>query len=201
MPNWCDNEVIITGDKATLDAILESSRYSDNPFSMEAFLRTPPQVLENKSGISEDKNAILQALGGNTNYDYDNWYEWRIANWGCKWDMSEMKIDRTERSIFLTYLTPWSPNNQFWNYFSKKFPTLTITHHYLEEGMNFIGEAEYQNGINNDTCVDISSEMLRKLNVELDADGYPVEDSEYSLWDLFPLSNTLAEIEKEKVNG
>jgi hypothetical protein len=188
MPNWCENEVMITGDKELLDFIQLNSRYSDNEFSMERFRPTPPQVLENKSGISEDKEAIAQAVLGNTNYEYDNWYEWRIANWGTKWDLADLNVDRSERTIFLNYNTAWAPNIPFWTYFSNVYPSLKITHNYLEEGMCFIGEAEYQDGQVSDYCIDINDDLWKLAGATFDEDGYVNNYDDASLWKLFPLS-------------
>lgn len=189
MPNWCGNEVMITGDKDTLDFIQANSRYSDNEFSMERFRPTPPKVLENNSGISEDKDAIIEALLGNTDYDYDNWYEWRVANWGTKWDLADLSVDRTERTIFLNYNTAWAPNIPFWTYFSRVYPSLKITHSYIEEGMCFIGEAQYQDGEVDDYCIDIDDDLWKLAGATFDEDGYVNNYDEASLWKLFPLSS------------
>ena len=188
MPNWCSNEVIIEGDPETLDLIQSVSAYGDLPFSMEAFKPTPPLLLE-RSGISKDGNAIGEAILGNTDYQYDNWYEWRIANWGTKWDIGELQIDRTRRGIYLNYETAWAPNVNFWTYFSTLYPTLKITHHFVEEGMCFIGQVLYKDGDADEISRNISDEDYIKAGASLDSDGYITEDSRYDLWDLFPLSS------------
>lgn len=36
-----------------------------------------------------------------------SWYEWRIANWGVKWNAGDISIDNYEMSI--SFSTPWSP--------------------------------------------------------------------------------------------
>jgi hypothetical protein len=154
---------------------------------MEAFRPTPPLLLE-KSGISADGDALGRAFVGDTNYEYDNWYEWRIAHWGTKWDITDLQLDRTRRTIFLNYQTAWAPNVNFWTYFSRLYPTLNITHHFLEEGMCFIGQALYKDGEVDEISRTISNEDYIKAGASLDDDGYTTEDSEYNLWNLFPLS-------------
>lgn len=188
MPNWCENEVLIEGDSKTLDFIQTVSGYSDLPFSMEAFKPTPPLLLENKSGISEDGNAIGQAILGNTDYEYDNWYEWRIANWGTKWDIADLQVDRTEHIIFLDYNTAWAPNVSFWTYFSKLYPSVKITHSYLEEGVGFIGQASYEDGEVEDVVINLEDEHYIKAGASINEDGTITDYAEYNLWNLFPLS-------------
>lgn len=38
-------------------------------------------------------------------YGYATWYEWSLANWGCKWDCSHANIDGDD----IRFMTPWSP--------------------------------------------------------------------------------------------
>lgn len=43
-------------------------------------------------------------------YGYDNWYNWCVSNWGCKWDASHMDpptVDATQ--VRIRFETPWSP--------------------------------------------------------------------------------------------
>jgi hypothetical protein len=43
-----------------------------------------------------------------------NWYNWQVANWGCKWDASStdfILISDTELNI--TFDTPWCPPDGF----------------------------------------------------------------------------------------
>ena len=39
-------------------------------------------------------------------YGYDNWYDWRLANWGVKWNASESSYD--EECESLHFDTPWA---------------------------------------------------------------------------------------------
>ena len=38
-------------------------------------------------------------------YGYDNWYDWRLANWGCKWNASDSEYDGEDN---VRFDTPWS---------------------------------------------------------------------------------------------
>lgn len=60
-------------------------------------------------------------------YGYRNWYDWKNAQWGCKWDTFD-----AERHIFNTecvrydYETPWSPPTTLFEKVSKEYPGLTF---------------------------------------------------------------------------
>jgi hypothetical protein len=169
MPNWCDNEVVITADDPkVLQKIMEIAPGEETKFSMENFVPTPDEFPESQS--SRD------------------WYDWRVNNWGTKWDLGEVYINQLGESISLGYSTAWSPNVNFWAEFSKLYP-VKISHRYFEEGMCFIGEAEIENGKIDDFCVEIDERVYKAAGAILDADGnvdWEI-DQEYNLYDVFPL--------------
>ncbi len=41
------------------------------------------------------------------NYDAINWYEWRIKNWGCKWNSNNLTIG--DKGNTFSFETPWDP--------------------------------------------------------------------------------------------
>jgi hypothetical protein len=41
------------------------------------------------------------------NYDALNWYEWRIKNWGCKWNSDNLTIG--DKGNTFSFETPWDP--------------------------------------------------------------------------------------------
>jgi hypothetical protein len=169
MPNWCSNEVVITAnDPAVIEKIMSIAPGEDSEFSMENFVPTP--------------NELLEGTG---------WYEWRIKEWGTKWDMSELYMSTSERSISLGYSTAWSPNIAFWESFSKFYP-VKISHQYLEEGMCFIGEASIEDGRVEDYTTEITSSLYERAGATLDADGNIDwdKDQDYNLFDVFPLGTS-----------
>lgn len=73
--------------------------------------------LEKVDGLDEDdrKNAI-QAVKAIEATGYANWYDWRIDNWGCKWDAdSEISESSSftepfaDPGLVVDLSTPWSP--------------------------------------------------------------------------------------------
>jgi hypothetical protein len=87
MPNWCENRFVIAGNSKDLDSInqvladIESD--SDSGF-FNVFFPTPQELLD-QSTILED-----EAIKANVEkYGAKDWYDWRIKNWGVKWDIKD----------------------------------------------------------------------------------------------------------------
>lgn len=88
MPNWCVNTLIVnTGDKPELER-----------FKAET---ADPQ------GDREEQILSFAALVPEPEYkNPDDWYNWRIENWGCKWNPSEPDvIDETSDSVQYSFDT------------------------------------------------------------------------------------------------
>lgn len=187
MPNWCQNEVDITGDEATIKKIADIIE-ARGQFLMNDFVPMP-QHLEGTTSPDGSDN-FQEALNSNREISYTNWYDWRLAHWGTKWDLDEnTQHNISETEIGLGFDTAWSPNCDFWELFTEKYPTLTVEHKYLEDGMEFIGEATYKQGQMDGFHTNITDDMYVKVGVILDDEGNFDwnADQDYNLWDLFPL--------------
>ena len=221
MPNWATNNVEVYGDRATLERILEDASkgnyenydYSSwnketgkydkstthpNRFSFESLVPMAVELVGfNSKTYNTDKSreSFTNAMAGNLDYDYDNWYDWRLAHWGTKWDLDQesltlnpIELSGKEYRFTLGFSTAWSPACQFWTTLSEKYG-VRVVNHYYEGGVNFIGTYEVDSGeILNDTCVDISPEMYRKAGAVLDKDGeIDWDESDIDLSTLFPI--------------
>jgi hypothetical protein len=80
-------------------------------------------------------------------YGYSNWYDWKNANWGCKWSAREvMRHAISQGSIQYNYETPWSPPSTLFETISKEYPGLVF--HFEcndEDGTEF--SFDIQNGM------------------------------------------------------
>ena len=175
MPNWCTNEVDIVGDRETIQQVVETVKNKDagaGIFQMNDFVPMPNEL-----------------EGTTAPQDTPNWYNWRVSNWGTKWDLDEeTQMIVEEKSIGLGFNTAWSPNCEFWTAFSEKYPTLEIHHRYYEEGMSFIGEAFYKDGNCEDNCEDITNEIWERAGAVLDDEGeVDWDNSDVNLFSVFPL--------------
>lgn len=204
MPNWCSNDIDIMGAsdnmeefqaflvKAGLDT--EDARDKATAYgtdtSHELFNRLVPmpEHLRGTTAMATDESEFMQALHGNQDIDYKDWYTWSLAHWGTKWDVDLRHADLTDNVLALSYDTAWSPANHVWEYITKEFPSLLIKVKYVEEGMNFIGETWYTEGeCIKDICLEITSQMYKDAGATLDEDGAVDwdEDQDYNLYELF----------------
>ena len=128
MPNWCENEVTITGD--TEEQIEEFKKYvtaGECEFSFDAIIPMPENI----------KETTYNHLGSNVN---PNWYDWSIENWGTKWDADDVQIvDEDENSIKYIFDTAWSPPEPICVALRTKFPAINIFWFYREDGMQIAG--------------------------------------------------------------
>lgn len=210
MPNWCSNEVTVyansredlarllsmaiqpvEGDDENTDDSVEKS-----PFRMESILTTPREIMDN-SRVDKEGKQLQNAIAGNTDYKYDNWYDWRVANWGTKWDMSDVQLDKVvptgeeigkQYSFNLFYQTAWSPNTEFWKYVCNMGPFI-VEMRYIEEGMGYIGETTISKDNVDDYCTQMTTEMFASIGAVIDEDGeVNWDETDVNEWDIFPLN-------------
>ena len=189
MPNWNENIITIEGDDYEINRLLEKSvgtasmdDGSDNeiPFLMENFFPCPKK---------EDSDK-----------PFDGWYQWRLQNWGCKWDMDNVFCDRNKKEVELSYQTPWGPNSEFWDKISEDFPKLNITLSYYEGGMMFGGRVEWEDGdrtVDNHYAIENGSNIdeLKDFAIDMKDLGF-----EWAYNDIheYVITDLLEELEEEK---
>jgi hypothetical protein len=200
MPNWCDNTVEVVGSKEVLETILAKAKDDESPFSFQKLVPQPEFLDETKrSGSDAGEVEWMNALAGNTKFGYTDWYNWRLGNWGTKWDLSfdttqvSKIVPTTDGKQFkfeIGYTTAWSPALTFWQNLSEQYP-IRVKNLYAEEGVGFLGRAFIENGELDDECIDITPEIYKSLGVPLDEDGYVDWDNadEYDLYDYFKEEN------------
>lgn len=67
-------------------------------------------------------------------YVTGDWYDWNVANWGTKWDASEIQpLTDTDSNIGWAFETPWSPPIEFIDKVAMQYPTLRFSLSYEEE--------------------------------------------------------------------
>lgn len=109
-----------------------------------------PQEIEDlkakyKNDFEDTINLGRQAIDNINKYGYTDWYEWRLANWGCKWNSCNSFIAHDKKTI--CFDTAWVPSIQIINKLSRMHPELKITYDYAEEQTGFMsGHIEYENG-------------------------------------------------------
>lgn len=141
MPNYCDNELKITGLQKDVVKFL-------NDFSKKS---------EESDTLDFDMNNIVPQPSTPDDPEF-NWYNWRLDNWGCKWNINiyntvedayDQIIDAEaddEVETVIPYETPWGPNLEFLQIASRKYPDLEFNSKFYEPGCEVAGDFTYING-------------------------------------------------------
>lgn len=189
MPNWCFNKLVVSGSKESMkefNAVLKSG--GDNEFRMEKFHPIPDELSNTVSPNrfhNRSQKEVLQRNGktkmvdvdvfGRTEkefkthnsmlvkkYGFDNWYDWCMTNWGCKWDMIypiEVYNNNAERYC-VSYETPWDPNFEFVCYLLSLFPGLSFSLTYNDGSGCDYSSGTYEINADNIELIDEKIEVL-----------------------------------------
>jgi hypothetical protein len=156
MPNHTDNRVILSHDDS--------------------------QMIDNIYNVMNTENTelchyLIPEPRDDENEPTSGWYDWRIENWGTKWDVYNATCDRMDaNTLVLRFDTAWSPPMPVYEKLTDM--GFEVTARYLDEGWMFIGE--YTDG--DDWCTQ---------DVENVVNDYPELDDE------FGISEYLAEYAEE----
>ena len=140
MPNHTDNRVILSHDDSQkIDMIYNIMNTDDTPLCQT--LIPMPKALEGTQGLS----------------DSPNWYDWRLQNWGTKWDVYETHCTRIDaNTLQLTFYTAWSP--PIFVYDKLVEMGFEVSARYLDEGWMYIGEYIDGNGWTTDDVESVVTE-------------------------------------------
>ena len=119
MPNWCNNDLFIQGDKQSINKLKEELFVMNN----------------GKLGLTFNKIVPMP----NGYIESGEWYDWSISNWGTKWDADTYVVEISEEEIYSSFSTAWEPPISFLYALSKKYPELKIQCYFVEEGMEICG--------------------------------------------------------------
>lgn len=151
MPNWCFNRLEISLHNDAGKKLLEAFRDNHKNDKGEEFSSpftdlspTPVELLdtERSFGGEPEEQAKREAryAQNKEKYGYSDWYEWRLANWGTKWEACEVSIEHEDESTCLVrFDTAWCPPTNLLEWYAKKYPEVVFLNEYDEEGCGFEG--------------------------------------------------------------
>jgi hypothetical protein len=143
MPNWCSNTLQISGNKEQLEMFKQKS-ISKSAMDVDIFLMDGcipmPEELAICEDITPEQNAERIAK-----YGYDNWYFWRLENWGSKWDAQEPYVEEDENGLTINFDTAWSPPIPYIRQVARMFPDLIFDLYFMETGEWFAGRVTAHN--------------------------------------------------------
>ena len=148
MPNWCDNQITITGPNSVIDKIEKIVSDEKDTDGLLNFFHPMPKELDGTTSPSSSADKPQPMVEG-----FDCWYDWRVENWGTKWDCNEFYgVDRQGDTISFGFSSAWSPPINAYEKFiissSEKKQDVSIKAYYYEGGCDFMGE--WDNG--SDDC-------------------------------------------------
>jgi hypothetical protein len=142
MPNWVYNYITVTGTQENVDKFkdhifkkperfITDEEWNEHQrrFSFHSFITPSEEITDDEyngtNGWSEGERV------GDT---AGNWYNWNIANWGCKWDARTPYItENSSESIDIAFETPWGPPDPVFYAMAKQYPDLTFEVRWEEE--------------------------------------------------------------------
>ena len=131
MPNWNKNITRLTGPKDQLDKAIKRLKNRKGELTFKKIAPMPKALEDTTSPTKMTNEELIKKYG------YGNWYSWRCANWGVKWDASESTFYEEDGYIEIEYETPWGPPVEFWKKFTKQFPEISVEGVFADE---FIGQ-------------------------------------------------------------
>ena len=161
MPNWCEGS--ITTDSAEIAGRIREIAEDGGRGVMGRFIPMPEPLRSIITGgrtiggeyvsawrgegddavavSAEEKAALREEHGA------DNWYDWNLHNYGCKWDFDlSGEPDYTDGGVRISYQTPWGPPTEFVEALSQQYPEYPITVAYAECGVGYMGRVTYLDG-------------------------------------------------------
>ena len=155
MPNWCSNQVTISGPAPVIAEITDILNREDTP--------------------------LLAWMVPEPRYEGDqDWYHWRIQNWGCKWDIGDVYFEHQdeEDEIKFSFCTPWGPPVEAFARWAQADGRVRFSLEYWEPGMGFVGRSEWDGDSLLEDHRDHQSDPQGYKDMAEEVFGYVEEDEE-----------------------
>ena len=152
MPNWCNNNVEISGPKKIIDQIEKIVDEKKNKKGQGLFdwMVPMPKELRKTMADGTERKELLEKYG------HSDWYSWANSEWGTKWDCASefYGFDRKDEStITFGFDTAWAPALTAFETWLANNEDCSLRCMYYEPGCDFAGV--WDNG--HDQCIEISS--------------------------------------------
>ena len=142
MPNWCDCDLYVEGNKWDIEHFKDFAREGVKPLSEECFIPYPKKFRDMDEEARLD-NSLKDGFNSGG-------YEWCKENWGTKWGIcepTEPVVYPKKNKLFYAFQTAWSPPIPIILAMSKKFERLKFTLKYYEGANCFKGTYICKNGV------------------------------------------------------
>lgn len=197
MPNWCTNNITITGDADELLTLRSTVLVTEDDvvcFDFKKIIPKPPIIEQTEAsstvdrgreillgqrpddGFSEEFPDGLEkarvSLQAEQETGFKDWYDWSNANWGTKWNSCyyvEQSFGGTHWSF--SFDTAWSPPEPIFDALAAQYPKCEFEIRCHEDACQFSGSGFYSNGeghiVYSDCDCDHSEDELDEQTAEL----------------------------------
>jgi len=172
MPNWCNNSITIRGSKDTVEQLWKDAQTGGGLLS--AMVPMPEQLRDTVKGSGDE----LQT----EQYDgFTNWYDWSVARWGTKWDISLEGlefIDHGDGTAEITgwFDSAWSPPIEAYSRFCDDMDGVYLEAYYDEPGMCFVGYWDSEGADDYYEYSEVTSKTVRDVIPEYLVDYYALDE-------------------------
>ena len=188
MPNWCDNQVSITGPNSVINKIEKIANEEKDTQGLLQFMFPMPEELKNTTADGSDNKEMIKKYG------YSDWYGWACDNWGTKWEVCEFygvdkqEISDDESTISFAFQSAWAPPTGAYEAFLARYENCSLEAKYYEGGCDFMGI--WDNG--DDRCYTVSDSAPEGSKDEFwqSGDGADLDDH-------FCIAESMADYEAE----
>ena len=152
MPNFCQNDLYITADKDTIDKLQAAFEKGE----LLETLRPQPTY----EGYAPNGQPC-------TSEGMPDWWNWRVANWGTKWDVGgkdALSVRDSDTEIRFGFDSAWSPPVAA----LQSRDDISYRLYYCEFGMAFCGIAQGEDGFHDDDTYEIGQEpeeLTERFNI------------------------------------
>jgi hypothetical protein len=178
MPNWCSNNLEVTGPVEKVRALWDAAQKDEEVGGgLLQALRPMPADLKDTTSPSEGPN----------------WYDWRVTNWGTKWEVSNEGLEFSEignglAQIIGHFESAWAPPTRAFAQYGYENEDVKVILSYYEPGMQFVGRFCVEQGEEDDEYYEYGEESSDTVRDVIGAD----------LDDEWNISEELAEYEDQE---
>jgi len=144
MPNHVTNEVrIVCEDEKTYDEFKELvvGEKENQEFDFHKIVPQPDE-------INPDLPQNREDVGNGLSVSKTGWYDWRLSNWGTKWNAYKIDVDWDEKykeCIEINFQTAWSPPEPIYFKLKEIFgDRISVNWFCRDESDNFCGYVHNQ---------------------------------------------------------
>ena len=188
MPNWCDNQITITGPNSVIDQIEKIVSDEKDTDGLLNFFHPMPKELDGTTSPSSSADKPQPMVEG-----FDCWYDWRVEKWSTKWEVCEFYgVDKQadaligHSTISFGFSSAWAPPIGAYEQFLEDNDNCSLKAYYYEGGCDFMGE--WDNG--SDDCY-APSDYKSTDDFWQDGVGSTLDDT-------FNITESMAEYEAEQ---